>query len=192
MLILLTLGIMGAVGYAFIREGLLTALVSIFNILLSGLFAFNFFEPLATELENQFAGSLLAGYEDALCLVVLFCVPLGLLRLITNNLAPSWIDLPALAHQIGAGLCGLVAGYLVAGFLLVLVQTLPLNEKFLGFDATTDPRTMALRRFIPPDRVWLAMLNRSSRGAFAGSEPTPFDPEADYELRYARLRRTRD
>jgi hypothetical protein len=141
MLILLTLAIMGAVGYAFLREGLLSSLVSIFNILLAGLFAFEFFEPLAAELDTAFSGSFLAGYEDALCLVVLFCVPLGILRLITSNLASSQIDLPAVAHQIGSVLCGLVAGYLVAGFLLVLVQTLPLNEKFLGFDATTDPRT---------------------------------------------------
>jgi hypothetical protein len=36
------------------------------------------------------------------------------------------------------------------------------------------------------------MLNRSSRGPFANFEPTPFDPDADFELRYARLRRTRD
>ncbi len=77
----LTVLIMAGVTYAFWREGLLTALTMTVNVVLSGLVAFAFFEPLAGVLGPMFAGSFLAGYEDALCLIFLFALSLGLLRL---------------------------------------------------------------------------------------------------------------
>jgi hypothetical protein len=192
MLFLLCAALSLAVAYAYFREGLMTAVTMMINVLLAGLITFNFYEPLAAEMESALAGSFLAGFEDALCLFGLFTLSLGALRAITHNLASSELALPPAVQQGGAALFGLLTGYLVVGFLMCLLQTLPLNDKFLGFESQVDPGGPGLRRVLPPDRVWLALMHRAGAGPFAQGAPSPFDPEGTFELRYARLRRVKE
>src|SRR5262245_51789923 len=79
MILVLTLAVIAIVAYARVREGLLTAITHLVNVLLAGLLAFNFFEPIAAELQKAFKGSFLDGYEDALALFAVFAGALGLL-----------------------------------------------------------------------------------------------------------------
>jgi hypothetical protein len=191
MLIFLTLGVMGAIAYASLREGLLTALSTLVNVVLAGLVAFNFFEPLANQFEDLFRGSFLVGYEDALSLTALFALTLGLLRVLTNNLASSDQDLPALLQQVATGAVSLVTGYLVAGFLVCVFQTLPLEEKFLGFEYQQEPSVPnKIRSLIPPDRVWLSLMHQGGKAAFSQEDGAIFDPQGTFSLRYAKKRRT--
>jgi hypothetical protein len=193
MLLFFTLAVMGVVAYAASREGLLTAITSLANVMISGLIAFNFFEPIANELEEMLRGTFLAGFEDAVALFVPFAATLGLLRVVTNNLANTDVELPALLGQVGSGAVALVTGYLVAGFLVVVFQTLPWGDKFLGFEYNADANTPKVRNLMPPDRVWLAMMNRAGSTALSqGEDYVTFDPEGSFEMRYARLRRYRD
>src|SRR6266446_1995301 len=125
MLAFLTIVIMLAVAYAYLREGMFTACTMCINVFAAGLVAFNFWEPLADLLDPLFADNFLAGYEDSLCLVVLFCLSLGLLRLATNSLATKEIEYAPALLRGGAVAFGLVTGYLVSGFLVCVLQTLP-------------------------------------------------------------------
>jgi hypothetical protein len=192
MILILTLAVIAIVAYARVREGVLTALTHLFNVLLSGLIAFNYFEPVAAELQKALKGSFLDGFEDALALFALFAAPLGLLRVVCNNLANSELDLPALPQQVGSVAVGALTGYLLAGFLVCAMQTLPFTEKFLGFDATVEPQGSAIRRVMPPDRVWLALMHRAGAGPFSNEGATTFDPDGTFELRYARQRRVKE
>lgn len=191
MLGFLTIIVMGAVTYAFWRQGVLPAFAMMCNVLLSGLIAFNFFEPIAAELDPMFAGSFLHGYEDSLCLIVLFCLALMILRWLANALIHAHIEYNAVLQQGGAVLFGLLTGYLVAGFLVCVAQTLPLGEHFLQFEARMDSQAAGakLRRFLPPDRVWLALMHRASETSLSWDGDAPFDPDGSFELRYARERR---
>ena len=182
---LLTLLIMGLVTYAFWREGLLTALTTTVNVFLAGLFAFNFYEPLAAFLGSLFAGNFLQGYEDALSLVALFAVALGLLRLATNNLANAHLEYHPVLRQGGTVVFGLLTGYLASGFLLCVLQTLPWQVHFLQFDYRVESNAGGPKspRVLPPDHAWLALM----RGAMPG-----FDPYGTFEMRYARYRRYDD
>ena len=179
---LLTVLIMAGVTYAFWREGLLTALTMTVNVVLSGLFAFAFFEPLADVLGPMFAGSFLAGYEDALCLIFLFALSLGLLRLLANNLSNAHLEYHPVLRQGGIVAFGLITGYLTSGFLLCVLQTLPWQVDFMGFDYHVQ-KTGGVRSVMPPDHVWLAMM----RGVMPD-----FDPDATFEVRYYRYRRYDD
>jgi uncharacterized membrane protein required for colicin V production len=193
MLLFFTLGVIGAVAYAATREGLLTAITSLVNVVISGLVAFNFFEPIANELEDMLSGSFLAGFEDSIALFVPFAATLALLRVATNNLANTDLELPALAQQVGSGAVALVTGYLAAGFLVVVLQTLPWGDTFLGFDYSATANTPKVRNMLPPDRVWLAMMNRAGRATLSqGEDYVTFDPEGTFEIRYARLRRFKE
>ncbi len=189
MLLMISLGIMGAVAYASTREGLLTAICNLVNLMIAGLVAFNFFEPLAGELESPLKGTFLEGFEDGLALFIPFAVVLGVMRVVINNLANAEVELPALLQQIGSGLVALMTGYLAAGFLIVVFQTLPWDQKFLGFEYTADAN---VTRVMPPDHVWLALMHRAGNATLAYSPPSTFDPEGTFELRYARLRRFKE
>jgi hypothetical protein len=186
MLQLLTFIIMLVIGWAYWVEGLFTAIVMCFNVMFAGLIAFEFWEPLANLLDP-----VLRGYEDALCLVLLFSLALGALRTVTNQLSGTEIDFLPQIQRPGGALFGLITGYLVSGFLVCAIQTLPLHENFMYFDARCDSETDGLRRVLPPDRVWLALMHRAGDTAFSAGHPT-FDPDGSFELRYARYRRYGD
>jgi hypothetical protein len=198
--------VMLIVAYAYYREGLFTACTMAINVLVAGLVAFNFWEPLAALLDPMLAGSFLHGYEDAACLILLFALTLGFLRLVTNGLASSRLDFPAWLQSGGGTLFGLLTGYLVSGFLLCTLQTLPWHRNFMFFEPKyqTGPEHM-LRHVLPPDRVWLGLMHRAGAYAFSNGEDAkagPSDSEYDrsltfdkygsFEFRYARYRRYGD
>jgi hypothetical protein len=190
----LTILIMLVVGYAYWREGLLTAFCMCCNVVVSGLVAFNFWEPIADALDPMVAGSFLQGYEDFLFLSLLFMAPLLLLRWLTNQLANRMPEYPLAVQQTGSVLFGLATGYLLAGFLVCVLQTLPWHERFVDFNPDYDPGVAGAgpRRILPPDRVWLAFMHKLSSDRLEWEDKNSFDRNGSFELRYARHRRYND
>jgi hypothetical protein len=181
---------MAGVTYAFWRDGPLTAFAMCVNILMAGVLAFNFYEPIADLLEPAFSGtSPTKGIEDGIAMMLVFLPSLMLLRWLTNSLARTHMEYPPVLYRGGAVLCGLVAGYLLSGFLLCVIQTLPLQRDFMGFEAYRPGESPVLRKFMPPDLVWLAMMHRLSGAGLSGGDEQ-FDSRCNFELRYARYRRT--
>ena len=200
MLMFLTVLIMLGVAYVYWNEGLFTAFTMFVNVFLAGFIAFNFWEPLA----NQLEGTNLETYGDALCLVILFSIALGLLRFVVNQFTPTKIEFPGLVQNLVGAVFGLATGYLAAGFLVCALQTLPWHENFMGFDPTYAS-DQGMRDVLPSDRVWLALMHRASAYALANRpNPNPgdsispydkyqtFDPKGSFELRYWRYRRYGD
>jgi hypothetical protein len=196
------------VGYAYLREGMFTAFSMCCNVFLSGLVAFNFWEPLATSLEPTLSGTPLQGYEDAFFLMLLFSFTLGVLRVTTNSLSRTHVRFPTGLQQSGGAVFGLLTGYLLSGFLICTLQTLPWSQSFMGFNPRLEPGS-SIRRILPPDRVWLALMRRAGGYAFlndedpktAGKQPegdtyifkaATFDKYGTFEQRYARYRRYKD
>jgi uncharacterized membrane protein required for colicin V production len=192
MLTVLTVVIMLAVAYSFFVQGLLTSICMLVNVFIAGLVAFNFWEPIAESLSTSFTGSPVQGYEDWICLIGLFIVTLSLLRLTTNVIATSDPEIRPAIQQVTGAFLGLLTGYLTAGFLVCAMQTLPIGEDFMGFSAKIDAAG-GMRRFLPADRVWLALMRRGSVGSLDNG--AMFDKTAYFELGYERHRRfgeTRD
>jgi hypothetical protein len=190
MLAILSILIMLALGYAYLVEGLFTGFLMFCNVFLAGLIAFNFWEPLANQMDMLFLGSFLHGYEDWIALTGIFCLSLGLLRTLTHSLDNTLIEFDEHLQKAGGAIFGLVTGYLVAGFLICVLQTLPWHEKFLLFEPRLDPNQGPLGRVFPPDRVWLALMYRAGAEPFTNSEGLEtFDQAGNFELRYQRHRR---
>jgi hypothetical protein len=190
----LTVVIMVIVGYASWREGLLTAFCAFCNVLFSGIIAFNFWEPLAAVIDSMAAESFLHGYEDFLCLTILFLIPLVSLRWLTNQLAHRMPDFHTALQHGGSVIFGMASGYLIGGFLVCVLQTLPWHERFMNFNPEQDPNApgAGLRRILPSDRLWLAMMHRLSSGRLEWEDTNAFDRNGNFELRYARYRRYND
>src|SRR5262249_42828832 len=154
------------VGYVQCREGLFAALALCVNVLLAGVLTFHFWEPLANQLDHLFSGGGLSGFEDTFVLTFLFVAFLGALRLATARWGAGPAQFPGFVQQLGGGLFGLVAGYLVSGFWVCLMQTLPWHENFLGFSPRLEGES-AIRSVLPPDRVWLALMRHAGAGPLA-------------------------
>lgn len=202
MLTFFTIFCTGAVAYAMWREGLFTAVAYLVNVLLAGFVTYEFFEPLAAWMEEGLAETLFAGFEDFFAQVGLFAACLMALRWVVHELAPHLIDYPLPAQQFGAAAAGGMAGYLLAGFLVCAYQTLPWHERFLDFEPRGDAESPG-RRFVPPDRVWLALMRHAGATMLSWKEYDPnaaapydryrtFDPGGTYEQRYLRYRRHGD
>jgi hypothetical protein len=216
----LTVLVMAAIAYAQFKEGVFTSFVMLVNVMIAGVVACNFFEPLADLMADITKGTFMQGTEDFIMLVLLFLITLTALRFATNNIAPTEIEFHPILFQAGSILCALLTGYVLVGFFVVAMQTLPLDEHFMGFEAevttepsyqylhrsgssTADKRETAgekrggemLRRIFPPDRIWLAMMQRASYGSLGNgdrSERNGFDPQSNFPLRYERYRRYGD
>ena len=192
MLIVFTLIVMGITAYYHWREGLFTAATLLACVFLSGLFAFNFFEPLAGWFERMVERSALHGYEDFIALVLLFSVALGLLRAATNAINYSEIEFQPMLNQIGGGVIALITGYLLSGFLICAMETLPWSQHFLGFEPYQETE-MRTRSLIPADRLWLALMHRAGNATLSrGEGAKTFDPEGSFESNYFHSRRHAD
>ncbi|MCI0378921.1 MAG: CvpA family protein [Gemmataceae bacterium] len=202
MIALLSVAVIVAVAYVYLQEGLFTAATLFVNVILAGILTFNFYEPLADMLDGTFQRSFLAGYEDFIALVGLFSIFLAILRAIANHMTPLQVEYIGYMQQIGGGVFGALGGYLVAGFLVCALQTLPWHENFLGFQPRS-PSDAGYRSYFPPDRVWLAMMRYAgvyplswktddSGAEDAYERQLTFDRGATFELRFLRYRRYGD
>jgi hypothetical protein len=202
MLLLFTLIVMGIVAFFQYRNGLFTSVTMTIQVVLAGIIAFMLWEPVADEIDPALVGGRFAGFEDCVAMVGLFCASVFGMRLLTNRLNKDMIDFHPMVQQIGGPAAGLLTGYLLAGFLICVFETLPLEENFLGF-APRKENEPSLRSYLPPDRVWLALMRQV--GAYSlwwkeTEEPPPepasvydrsttFDRDGTFELRYSRFRR---
>jgi uncharacterized membrane protein required for colicin V production len=200
MLLIATVAIMLACGWAQYRNGLFSACAMLISVFIAGLVAFGFFEPIANMLEPVFQENALAGTEDMIALTLLFSVTLGALRVAANTLAPDLIEQNGILQYFGGAAVGVVTGYFVAAFLICTMQTLPLDERFLGFEPRSSSEPF-YRTFFPGDRVWLSLMRHAGAAPLAWKEDpdavgTPvdrfqtFDPKGTFELRYLRYRRS--
>jgi hypothetical protein len=188
-----------ATAWAQYRNGLFSSFAMLFKVLVSGLVAFNFFEPIANSLEPSFQGNALVGMEDFFALIGVFSVTLLVLRVVTNRLAPEMIEENGKLQFLGASGVGFITGYFVAGFLVCAMETLPLDEQFLDFEPRTASEKPS-RSVYPPDRVWIALMRHAGAVPLSWKEDPnaevpqdrymTFDRFGTFELRYARYRRS--
>jgi hypothetical protein len=196
MLLIFTLIVVVIVAISQYRNGIFTSATMLLQVLIAGLVTFGLWEPVADELDSA---GMLAGYEDCLVLTGLFALALLGLRLVTNTINKDVIDFHPRAQQIGGPAIGVLTGYLLSGFLVCVFQTLPLEETFLGF-APRRPDESPTRRYLPADRVWLALMRHAGAYPLAWTEEdaaadaafdrwATFDRQGTFEMRYLRNRR---
>jgi uncharacterized membrane protein YgcG len=157
----------------------------------------NFFEPLAAMLESQLPSW--RNRVDLIALVVLFGVFTTLIRVGTDHIAPTMIEIHPTAYQVIRWAFGLVTGYVTMAILLTALHTAPLQREFLGF----KPERMNLFGSAAPDRQWLAFTQHVSEDVFRrphrrifdgllfdlpGKRPPETTPLATFAIRYASRR----
>ena len=122
----LILGVLAAVGL----EGLWSATLMLVNIIVAGLIALGFYEPLAAFAQDYFYGG--AFFWDWFFLGSLFAISVYVLRAVTDFMSPRKVRFPEMADTIGGPVMGAVCGYALLCFLSVGMQVVPLEPKPMG------------------------------------------------------------
>ena len=145
------LAVIGIIVWCVASEGLWGAAHTFLCVLLSGLLAMNFFEPVAGFLDGMLGG--FKSYSDIIALVGLFAGFVFALRLGAEHLSQTYIQLPSAVDQAGRWLFAALAGYVTMAVLLTSLHTAPLPREFLGFKPER-----ANFFGMAPDRQWLGFM----------------------------------
>ena len=146
------LAVVGVVVWCVASEGIWGAAHTFLCVLLAGLLAMNFFEPLANILDGLL-GLAWKNYSDIVALVGLFTGFIFALRLGAEQLSPTFIQVNPTFDQVGRWVFGVLTGYLTMAILLTALHTAPLPREFLGFKAER-----ANFFGMAPDRQWLGFV----------------------------------
>jgi uncharacterized membrane protein required for colicin V production len=175
------------------NEGLWSACLLLMNLLLAGIIAVNFFEPLANWLDSMFPA--FTYFWDFLSIWLCFAIALVVLRLATHYLSRHRVRFKRPVDMAGGMFFAFLVGYVMLQFTLFTMHLAPLKRNFLGFQEQPDTRMVF---GLAPDRTWLGFMNKlsdSSAGSLSRSpsaaDPTAyvFNPEDDFILKYGQRRK---
>jgi hypothetical protein len=180
-------------------QGLWNSIVTLINLLLAMMLAFNYFEPLAGLIEQQDRSY--TYLVDFLALWGLFVVAFGLLRLFTDLLSRKRVAFDFWTETVGRSILALWVAWLFVGFTCASLHTAPLGPHPMGFQQTATSGNFL---GMAPGRGWLAFMQSRSRGALSRRELDPsrrsplpedqnvearvFDPESRFILKYYQRR----
>ena len=165
---ILLLAIFAGVTYCVAGEGAWGAAINAICVILGGLIAMNFFEPIC---DNLLGSSYYWQMRlDLIVLVGLFAAAVGGLRAGADYLSPTYIGVQRMVHEGARWGCGALAGYVTMAFLLTALHTAPLDREFLGFKAERG-------NFfgMAPDRQWLGFTQWTSERVFSKWPKRIFD-----------------
>ncbi len=168
MIEVLLLIILAAVTYTVAGEGAWGAAVTCISVILAGLIAMNFFEPIC----NSLLGSdyYWQARLDLVVLVGLFAAAVAGIRAGADYLSPTYIGVHRMLHEGARWGCGLLTGYITMAFLLTALHTAALDREFIGFKAER-----ANFFGLSPDRQWLGFTQWTTERVFCKSPARIFD-----------------
>jgi len=163
-------------------EGMWGNAIMLINVLIAGVLATSYFEPLANRLESM--SDSLATYTyllDFLCLWVIFAVSLIVLRLLTDKLCRVKVRFLKLADQIGSVIFACMVAMAMVCFTTFTLHTAPLAKEFMfGGFKSNEGKVLAWS----PDRWWLRFAWSASKNAYCWPTPKPFDHHGDFVGKY--------
>lgn len=144
--------IIALVTWCVASEGAWGSAFMFLTVIMAGLIAMNFYEPLADFCDTTFGLGIEWSYRwDVITLIGLFAAVVFGLRTALEKLMPTLVLVQPLSFDIVRWLCGLATGYVTMAFLLTALHTAPLPREFMGF----TPERKNLFNFAAPDRQWL-------------------------------------
>ena len=179
MIDILLLAILGIVTWCVASEGAWGAGFIFVSVLLAGLLAMNYFEPLATFLTNNISNSgAWSRRWDSIALIGLFVGFIFLFREITVRIAPTYMQVHPLAHEIARWGFAAMTGYIAMAFLLTALHTAPLPREFAGF----TPERNNLFSAVAPDRQWLGFTQYVSEKSMRNGTVGHFFDGPEYPI----------
>jgi hypothetical protein len=126
---LVIVGLFALLTYALTSEGLWGSALMFFNVVFGGMIAFNFYEPLARLIDSTGIGW---GFSDTLCLLGLFAIATGLLRMTTETIAPVMVRFPPPVYHAGRLLFGMGGAAVTMAIAILAFHAAPVHKKMFN------------------------------------------------------------
>lgn len=184
-LVVLMVGVFAAL----MTQGLWGNLLMLFNVVVSGLLAINFYEPIAKYLTGLVPSGTM--FWDIIAIWAVFGLALVILKMATDQVSRVKVRFKKPLELAGGYLLAACTAYVFMAFAALTLHLAPLSRDFMwgGFRAE-DPIFFGFS----PDRQWLGFTQLVSRGSLARltEEGKPeqylFDPKGELMPKYASRR----
>ncbi|QEH37779.1 Colicin V production protein [Aquisphaera giovannonii] len=115
--------------YVVSSEGLWGAALMFFNVVFSGMIAFNHYEPLARLIDSTGIGW---GFSDTLAMLSIFCVSLLIFRMTTETIAPAMVRFPTPVYHAGRLVFALGTSLVLTSIILLSFHAAPVHKRVFG------------------------------------------------------------
>lgn len=167
------------------NEGMWGNALTFINVLIAGLLATSYFEPVAGFMEQRMPSFTYA--VDFLAIWGVFALALLILRTTTDQISKHKVRFKMPVEVGGRIGFAILTAWVFACFFVATLHLAPLARTAIR--GSFEPTMMGTRFLgLSPDRYWLAFVHSRSKGALARREPRPFDAEGDFIPKYAARR----
>lgn len=166
-----------------VREGLWSNVISLVNILISGLVAFSFYSPLAIYLDEMLDGEF-TYLLDFVTIWALFVITMLICRAATGLASTTKMRFKNPIDPVGGPLVGELASWALAAFVMATLHTSPMpKEAFGGSLVYTDSEVESNNALFNPDLGWLRFVQRVTKpDAFGHSSGGGFSAKAFVQI----------
>jgi hypothetical protein len=131
-------------------------------VLLAGIIAVNFFEPLADWFDSMMPS--FTYFWDFTALWLCFAIAIALLRLSTSMLSKHRVRFKKPVDTAGGLFFAACIGWVMMQFTLFSFHMAPLSRNFMNFQEKPDTRMIL---GLAPDRTWIALMRAVSSGSLS-------------------------
>ena len=168
-----------------VQNGLWGNAIALLNTICAALLASSLWEPLADKLDKwQPAYTYL---WDFIAIWGIFAISLGVMRAVTDALSKVKVRFRKPIDKFGGIFFAVWTGWVMVCFTAMTLHTAPLARNFLfgSFQPTPEDRMLF---GAAPDHTWLGFVQKMSLTSLGRSPVVPFDPRAEYILKYGERR----
>lgn len=164
------------VTYLWLIRGFFSAFIHLLCVIVAGAVAFAAWEPLAYWiLDSVDPHGLFAGSAWGIALAVPFAVTLIVLRIAVDLMVPNNAVIASAPNYIGGGVCGLIAGVIASGFVVISTGFMRVGSDVFGYQPITYAANGSLQResklWVPTDVVVTELYGHMSRSVFGVDTP---------------------
>ena len=162
------------------REGMWGNAIVLVNVIIAGLLAVNFWEPVSRMFEGYLPS--LTFMHDMLALWGVFSLSLLVFSTVTRKLSKFKVRFKQIIDQIGSVAFAVLVGWVMVCFTTMTLHTAPLGKHFL-FGGFQPEKRMFFG--LAPDRQWLGLVKMASKGSMKRWTTREFDPRDQFIAIYA-------
>lgn len=166
-----------------VQQGFWNNVIQLAQILISGLVAFGFYQPLTIWADEKLDGQY-TYYLDLVVLWGIYSLTMLILKVLAKQLSGVRMRFPNPMDPVGGPVVGLIAGLVMAGIVGASLHMAALGKDTLGGKlAYTEDEVESASSFTAPDLAWLRFVERCSEAGFLGSGQKTFSA-SDFVLIY--------
>jgi hypothetical protein len=151
-----------------VREGLWNNTITFINILVSGLVAFSFYQPLSIYLDEMLEGEFTYAL-DFVTIWGLFVITMLVGRLLTGLASDTRLRFKNPIDPVGGPLVALLASWTLAAFVMATLHTSPMpKDAFGGGLLRSNDDVASASALMSPDLGWLRFVERVTKADALG------------------------